>query len=65
MNDADFGKALQIAMVNAGTNNTKLAEDSGISARLISKYRTGDRHPSWRNLKKLVNALGCQPGDLL
>lgn len=45
----------------------KLAELSGVHPQLIAKYETGERDiegASYRNIKKLANALQCKPEDI-
>ena len=59
MDDTEFAKNLRAEMGRQGKTNRALADDTGISDRLISKYRTGERLPTWRNLKRIKNALGC------
>jgi transcriptional regulator with XRE-family HTH domain len=65
MNDKEFSDNLRAEMGRAGKTNRDLADDTGISARLISKYRTGERLPGWRNLKRIVNALGVPAERLI
>jgi transcriptional regulator with XRE-family HTH domain len=65
MNDKDFAPNLRAVMGREGVTNKSLADDTGISSRLISKYRTGEKLPSWRNLKRIKNALGCNISELV
>jgi transcriptional regulator with XRE-family HTH domain len=65
MNDQEFAPNLRAVMGRQGKTNTALSDDTGISARLISKYRTGEKLPTWRNLKRIKNALGCDISELV
>jgi transcriptional regulator with XRE-family HTH domain len=65
MNDMEFATNLRVEMSRADKTNRSLADETGISARLISKYRTGEKLPTWRNLKRIKNALGCDIGKLV
>ena len=65
MNDAEFAPNLRAVMGRVGATNKRLSDDTGISTHLISKYRTGERLPTWRNLKRIKNALGCDIGELV
>lgn len=51
----------------AGLTRAKLAELSGLHPQLITKYETGERDiegASFRSIKKLANALQCEPEDI-
>ena len=65
MNDRDFPEKLRVEMARQNISTAQLAEETGISARLINFYRMGDRLPKWKNLKLLVNALGCDVNELV
>ena len=51
----------------AKLTRAQLSELSGVHPQLIAKYETGERDiegASYRNIKKLANALQCKPEDI-
>lgn len=56
---------LSIAMVNAGIDSSKrLAELAGVSVNTISRLRNGGS-AKLHTLRKLAEALGVSPADIL
>lgn len=70
---AEFGRRLHATMVQAGFNQTQLAQRASMhltdGARLgrdsISKYLSGHQVPNAERLKAIAKALNVQPTDLL
>ena len=61
MKNHQFVERLQIAMGDpkeGGFTNRSLADIMGIHADLISKWKTGRSHPSFKHMGPLANALG-------
>ncbi len=54
-----FAKNLKKEMIEAEFTRVDLANDTGISLSSIHKYCTGERKPSWSQLQKIKNSLGC------
>jgi transcriptional regulator with XRE-family HTH domain len=65
MTDKQFSINLKVMMVKSGVSRKELAKNTGISMSTISKYRTGERFPTWVSLMKLKNALGCDVAELV
>lgn len=60
-----FGQKLKTARELRGLNQEQLADRSGLQASAISHFETGNRKPSFENLKKLADALGVSTDYLL
>lgn len=43
----------------------ELAEDCGVSIWTVNEWEIGRRSPSTENFRRLVTALGVDPGDLM
>lgn len=57
--------ALRRRRIEAGLNQTQLAERAGISKQLVSMVEKGNANFSPGNLGKIATALGCKIADLL
>jgi transcriptional regulator with XRE-family HTH domain len=51
--------------IEAGMNQTQLAERAGVSKQLVSMVEKGKANFSPANLGKIATALGCTIADLL
>lgn len=51
--------------IEAGLNQTQLAQRAGISKQLVSMVEKGTANFSPENLGKVARALGCEIADLL
>ena len=49
----------------AGLTQVQLAEKAGCSQQDINRWETGRVNPTAKTLKKLAEAIGCKPGDLI
>lgn len=45
--------------------NATLAAEMGVNVMTVSKLRTGKAEPRVSTLKKLCEALNCEPGEIL
>ncbi|MEO3751019.1 helix-turn-helix transcriptional regulator [Streptomyces sp. B6B3] len=59
--------ACALSALHRGSRQTlrALAERAGVSASYVSRVLSGDRRPSWRVTRGLVEACGGDPADLL
>jgi transcriptional regulator with XRE-family HTH domain len=53
-----FGRRLQAFRLAAGLTRAQLARKAGITATSIHNYESGRLEPKWRQLAKLIRALG-------
>jgi transcriptional regulator with XRE-family HTH domain len=53
------------ARVEAGLTQVQLAEKAGCSQQEIQRWESGRISPTAKTLKKLAEAIGCNPGDLI
>ena len=60
-----FPQRLKAARDLRGYSQEQLAERSGLQASAISHFETGNRKPSFDNLKRLADALGVSTDYLL
>ena len=60
-----LGQAVRTRRKKLGWNQTRLAEESGLSVASISRVETGDQGYTSESINNLATALGCSPGDLL
>ena len=60
-----FGKRIEQKMYEKSWNQSELARVMGIGRDSICSYINGKILPTPRNLKRLSDALGVQPSDLL
>ncbi len=61
----DFCDQLKAAREQRGLSQTELAKLTGLQPSAISHFETGNRSPSFDNLKRLANALGVSIDYLL
>lgn len=61
----EFSIRLNREMKRAGYDQCSLAEDTGLTQGVITKYVNGLRIPSSYNLKKIATALGISTDDLI
>ena len=60
-----FPARLWLARAAANMSQAELARASSHNPAAISHYERGERRPSLRNLRRLVQALGCGADYLL
>ena len=60
-----LGRAVRTRRKALGWNQTRLAEESGLSVASISRIETGDQGYTSESINNLAAALSCSPGDLL
>jgi transcriptional regulator with XRE-family HTH domain len=60
-----FPERLKAARDLRGFNQDQLAERSGLQSSAISHFETGNRKPSFDNLRRLADALGVSTDYLL
>lgn len=60
----EFGMRLNKRMQRKGIRQSDLADMTGISQSLISKYIVGKTIPSFYNADKIAKALGCSLEEL-
>lgn len=60
-----FGKRLKEARQSAGISQEELAFKSGLHRTYISSVERGERNISLINIKKISDALGIKPRDLM
>ena len=60
-----FAHRLKVLRAERRMNQSELAEASGLTLSLVSKYETCQNVPGADNLCALAEALGCTPNDLL
>jgi transcriptional regulator with XRE-family HTH domain len=51
--------------IGAGLNQDDLAKRTGLHQTYISALERGARQPTGKTLKRLADALGCEPVDLM
>lgn len=56
---------IKAARLAAGLTQVQLAEKMGCSQQEIQRWETGRVSPTAKTLKKLAEAIGCNPGDLI
>jgi DNA-binding XRE family transcriptional regulator len=56
---APFSQRLRAFRLAAGLTRNELARASGVAAGSISDYEEGRREPKWRQMAKLIRALGA------
>ena len=61
----EFGRRLAALMTERGWNQSELARAAGLGRDSISTYVRGQVFPEPKNLRKLADALGTSPHDLL
>jgi transcriptional regulator with XRE-family HTH domain len=61
----EFAKRVYTLMIRKGWNQSELARQSVLNRDAISNYVRGTNLPDPANLKKLAEALGVEPADLL
>lgn len=54
-----FGRTLRRELLHKGMTQGDLAEATGLSQGLVSYYIQGKRSPSFYNIKKIADVLGC------
>ena len=64
-NQNDFADNLREKRLALNQTQVELAESSGVSQQLISKYEACDCTPTLANVARLASALGCTPNDLV
>jgi transcriptional regulator with XRE-family HTH domain len=57
-------KTLKEHRARKGWSQAELAERSGVHVTTVSHYETGDISPSYRNLKKIADALEVRVDDI-
>lgn len=57
--------AIKKARTEAGLTQVQLAEKMGCSQQEIQRWEAGRVSPTAKTLKKLAEAIGCNPGDLI
>lgn len=62
---AEFGRKLYRMMIDKGWRQSELARRADMPRDSISSYVRGIAYPSATNLRKLAQALGVQPDDLI
>ena len=60
----NFGKALSIAIANRGMSKKQLAEMTGITQSLITRYSKNKVVPKKDTVRKLEKAIGLKTGSL-
>lgn len=58
MQEKDFIKKLKIALVEAGLNQTELAEKMGVKKQSVSNWFTGYSNPKLSTIQKIAKATG-------
>ena len=53
------------ARIEAELTQVQLAEKMGCSQQEIQRWESGRISPTAKTLKKLAEAIGCEPGDLI
>lgn len=61
----EFNYRLRMARESGGLSQSQLADKAGLTAAAISHFETGQRAPSFENLRKLADALGISVDYLL
>ena len=61
----NFSDRLREARKRSGLTQMQIAEKLGITAQSYSQYETGKRRPKEETRKRIADALGVLPGDLL
>lgn len=64
-NNLEFQHRLRAARESKGLSQAQLAEKSKLTAAAISHFETGQRAPSFENLRKLADALDVSVDYLL
>ena len=63
--NAEFGRRLQSLMLERNWNQAELARAAGLGRDSISTYIRGKVFPDPRNLKRIADALGMTPQQLM
>ena len=63
--DKNEQSPIKNARIEAGLTQVQLAEKVGCSQQEIQRWESGRISPTTKTLKKLAEALGCNPGDLI
>ncbi len=61
----DLGRNLRRAREQAELTQEQVAERSGVHATEVSRIEGGKRDPKVSTLRRLAEAVGVPPGDLL
>lgn len=61
----EFSKKLRKVMKSRHINQRELSELTGISRQAINRYLNGERIPDIRIIFRIMDALECEPNDLL
>lgn len=61
----EFSKNLETALQDAKTTQAELAYLSGLSPSTISRYLNGMQMPTVKALVNIIDALECEPEDLV
>ena len=64
MTPLTFAVALRVRLDAEGISAYELAERSGVSRQLIGKYLNDGTEPTFANVLRLAEALGCSANDL-
>ena len=59
-----MGEKIRNLRKAAGLSQKELAEKVGVDISAISLWENGKTYPTYTNILKLAEALGCKPGDL-
>lgn len=65
MNKNDLGDRVKAFRTRKGMSQEVLADESGLSLRTVQRIENGESNPTGESLKRLANALGILPDDLL
>ena len=58
-----FAETLAALRTKTGTTQYRLAKRIGVVSSAVSRWESGDRHPTRENVAAVVSALGLLPGD--
>lgn len=58
------GHRLRVARVEARMTQESLARASGVSVMTIANTERGESSPTFENVYRLAEAIGCTPNDL-
>lgn len=61
----EFGRRLNRALWKKGMTQEDLADEVGVSKRMLTRYMNGHSIPSARNISKISKVLECETSDLI
>jgi len=61
----DFGLRLKTLRIDKGFSQVAFADKLGVAKSVVAGYESGEKHPSFNNLRRCAIILGCTSDYLL